>query len=146
MLKNNILKILCMIIVIVSIIFSLSNTILAINPDDYEPTMQDSVELNTKAGQILGIVSIIGTILSVIIIMIIGIRYMVGSLEEKAEYKKTMATYLIGAVLLFSATVLPTILYNIGNSMFSEQEAEVDPNYTRPGNIKPGGIIKDEVK
>ncbi len=46
----------------------------------------------------------IGTITSVLALIIIGIKYMVGSVEEKAEYKKTMQPYLIGTVMVFSIT------------------------------------------
>lgn len=143
MLKKNIFKILFIIIVAVSIIFFINNTHFALNVDDYEPTIQDTITLRNKTSKILNVISIIGTIISVIVIMIIGIKYMFGSLEEKAEYKKTIFTYLIGAVLLFGATVLPTILYKVGTSMFNEDKTD----YIRPGNIKPGGIImKDEIK
>ena len=45
--------------------------------------------------------------------MVIGIKYMMGSAEEKAEYKKTMIPYLIGAVLLFAAVNLATYIYGI---------------------------------
>ena len=38
--------------------------------------------------------------------MVLGVRYMMGSAEEKAEYKKVMIPYLIGAVLLFAAVNL----------------------------------------
>ena len=41
--------------------------------------------------------------------------------EEKkkirAEYKKTMIGYLIGALMLFSTTTIANILYNIGLSI-----------------------------
>lgn len=36
--------------------------------------------------------------------MIIGIKYMTGSLEEKANYKKTMVPYLVGCVILFRSS------------------------------------------
>ena len=42
---------------------------------------------------------------------------MIGSVEEKAEYKKTMTTYLIGAILVFSVTTIPNILYQIAQSI-----------------------------
>ena len=47
------------------------------------------------------------------ILMVLGIKYMMGSAEEKAEYKKTMIPYLIGAVLLFAAVNLATYIYGI---------------------------------
>ena len=42
---------------------------------------------------------------------------MLGSIEEKAEYKKTMIYYMLGALLLFSATTLPNILYKLTSGL-----------------------------
>ena len=44
----------------------------------------------------------LGIITAVITIVVIGIKYMIGSVEEKAEYKKTMIPYLIGVVMIGS--------------------------------------------
>ena len=46
-----------------------------------------------------------------------GIKYMLGSVEEKADYKKDMIPYLIGAVLLFAITVIVKVLQQIGQSI-----------------------------
>ena len=88
------------------------------NPDNYKPGNLDDTGLNAKAGHILGVINTIGVVLSVIILMVIGIKYMIGSVEEKAEYKKTMKAYVIGVSLLFSITTIANILYNIANSIF----------------------------
>ena len=53
----------------------------------------------------------VGVILSVIILIVVGIKYMLGSVEEKADYKKSMIPYLIGAFMVFSVTTLPQIIY-----------------------------------
>ena len=63
------------------------------------------------------VLAVIGIVISVVVVTIIGIKYMLGSVEEKAEYKKTMIGYLIGALLLFSTTTVANILYNIGTSI-----------------------------
>lgn len=48
--------------------------------------------------------------------MILGIKYMTGSLEEKAEYKKSMIPYLIGVAIFFSlSTILTTIIDLVSN-------------------------------
>ena len=47
-----------------------------------------------------------GIIIAVIVIMIIGIKYLMGSAEQKAEYKKTMIPYLVGAVLIFAGAII----------------------------------------
>ena len=62
--------------------------------------------LVNAGNQIATIIRVVGIILSVIILMILGIKYMMGSASEKAEYKKTMIPYVIGAVVLFGASAL----------------------------------------
>lgn len=65
----------------------------------------------------LGYVQLVGTILSVLILMIIGLKYMLGSMEEKAEYKKTLIPYIIGAFMLFSGSLVPQIIYQIAQNI-----------------------------
>ena len=65
------------------------------------------------AGKLLGILQVIGSIIAVIVLMVLGIRYMTGSAQEKADYKKSMIPYVIGAVLIFSGTVFPKVIYDI---------------------------------
>ena len=72
-----------------------------------------STQVISKAGTILEYIKIIGMVLSIIILIIIGIKYMVGSVEEKANYKETLKPYLIGAILLFTGTLIPSLIYNI---------------------------------
>ena len=72
----------------------------------------DIDKLTDKAGVILGLIQLVGTIISVGVLMVIGIKYMISSIEERAEYKKTFMSYIIGAFLLFTATTLPNLIYN----------------------------------
>lgn len=76
-----------------------------------------SKELETRAETILGIVQVVGTVVSVVMLIVIGIKYMTGSIEEKAEYKETLKPYLIGAFLLFSGTTVPQIIYQIAKNL-----------------------------
>lgn len=77
----------------------------------------NSEELKEKTENVLGIVQVIGSVVSVIMLMAIGIKYMLGSVEEKAEYKQTLIPYLIGAALVFSGTTIPQILYQISKNI-----------------------------
>ena len=82
------------------------------NPNSYKPgTGPEETELLEIGGHMLGVINTVGVVLSVVILMIIGIKYMLGSAEEKAEYKKTMMGYVIGAMLLFGITTIANILY-----------------------------------
>ena len=51
--------------------------------------------------------------------MVIGIKYMMGSAEEKAEYKKTMIPYLVGAIILFAAVNIAGVVVNLAGSLGS---------------------------
>ncbi len=72
-----------------------------------------SQKLEEKAETILGIIQIIGVVISVVMLIVIGIKYMMGSIEEKAEYKETLKPYLIGAFLVFSGTTVPQLIYQL---------------------------------
>ena len=64
----------------------------------------DVTQIGTVGNKIATILRAIGTVLLVVVLMVLGIKYMMGSAEEKAEYKKTMIPYLVGAILVFGAT------------------------------------------
>lgn len=90
------------------------------NPKGYKffGTTTDT-KLKQKAGVILGTINVAGVIIAVATVAIIGIKYMLGSVEEKAEYKKTATMYFVGAMLVFGGTTIPNILYQIGSSLFN---------------------------
>ena len=46
-------------------------------------------------------------------LMILAIKYMLGSVEEKAQYKKTMFPYVIGCVLIFGITNILAIIIDM---------------------------------
>lgn len=69
--------------------------------------------------KILGIVRVIGIIASIGTLMALGIKYMMGSVEEKAEYKKSFKAYIIGAVLVFSIATIGSKVYEIIKDMLS---------------------------
>ena len=87
------------------------------NPGYYSPnSIGDEAELGKRAGVILGIINVVGVVISVITLMVMGIKYMIGSVEEKAEYKKGMGMYILGAFLVFSITTIPNILYKFASN------------------------------
>lgn len=63
--------------------------------------------------QIIGIITTVGVVVAVVILLVLGIKYMMGSASEKAEYKKTMIPYLIGVVLLVAITQFIGLIANI---------------------------------
>ena len=68
--------------------------------------------IDNAGKKIVGVLQAVGIILSVVMLTVIGIKYLMGSAEEKAEYKKTMMPYVIGAALVFAASAIAGILYS----------------------------------
>lgn len=88
----------------------------AINPDDYKPndlTALDYQKPFAFAKTILTAITITGVVICVITVMFLGMKYMVGSVEEKAEYKKTMLPIVVGMILLVCTSTIVSIIYNI---------------------------------
>ena len=72
----------------------------------------------TSFGQnIMGVVQIAGVVIAVVVLMVLGIKYMMGSAEEKAEYKKTMIPYLVGAILIFAASTIANVVYQFATGL-----------------------------
>lgn len=107
------MKILTFIATILLVISLGTSTIFALTPSQVQPTDPGTNDIQTLGGKILGILQTVGIVLSVIILVILGIKYMMGSAEEKAEYKKTMIPYLVGAVLIFAGTTIVNVVYQV---------------------------------
>ena len=78
---------------------------------DFEPTPVQEEEINNVGQNIIKVVGVVGMTIAVIMLIVIGIKYMLGSAEERATYKKTMVPYVIGAILLFAASAIATAIY-----------------------------------
>ena len=90
------------------------------DPGDFDPGSMDSDDvtiITDRVNPIIGTIVTIGVVISVVTLCILGIKYMVGSVEERAEYKKTMIPYIIGAVLLFATSSIVGIIANIVQSI-----------------------------
>ena len=81
--------------------------------DDYKGTNPGSEKLKSKANIIFSYLRTIGIVVSVVALIVIGIKYMMGSVEEKASYKQTLLPYLVGAILLFTGSFIPQMIYDI---------------------------------
>ena len=91
-----------------------------IDPDDFKPSDIDNNEIEPIINQariIIQVIRVIGVVVAVVTLMVIGIKYMTGSVSEKAEYKKTMIPYLIGAFIFFALSQLIPILIEIASGL-----------------------------
>lgn len=100
-------------ILLITIVLSASAFAASFAPNSIQPDENiDTTDMQTFGGKVLGALQAIGVVAAVLILAILGIKYMVGSAEEKADYKKSMIPYLIGAVVLFLAPTIANAVYN----------------------------------
>ena len=118
--KRKIIKILT-IIVMVFILINVTCCVYAgeINPSDFSGIYSQTgvSDLENKTGQILNIVQIIGTSVSLISLMVLGMRYMLSSPNEKATIKEKLVPYVIGTIIFFAASNLVTIVIRFAEGL-----------------------------
>lgn len=64
-------------------------------------------------GKIVAYLRNAAVIIGVIIIIILGIKYMTGSVEEKAGYQKSFVPLIVGIVIVMAATSIASFLFDI---------------------------------
>ena len=84
--------------------------------EQQQQATQDS-QIKTVSDQIYNILLAIGTVIAVIIGAILGIQFMVGSMDEKAKVKESLIPFVIGCVIIFGAfgiwKLIATILQDV---------------------------------
>ncbi len=85
------------------------------DPNAYIQESGDNSGVVDIGNIIVWVVRALGTAISILMLMIVGIKYIMGSVEEKAEYKQTMWPYIVGALLIFGGSSVTSIIYNIFN-------------------------------
>lgn len=123
-------KIISAVLIVIALLISLNSTVLASSQTTQRTGMEGVIQ-NIAAGDstvstgkiqemgasIVTIMQTVGIVVAVVILLILGIKYMMGSAEEKAEYKKTMIPYVVGAILIFASTTIVNIVYQLANSL-----------------------------
>ncbi len=108
------LKLLSILLTVVLVCGIMLVPVYASDPSEITPKRgEESGRLVTIGQRIYGAIFTVGIVASVIIVAVLGIRYMMGSTEDKSEYKKSMIPYLVGALCLFSASTIATIVFNL---------------------------------
>lgn len=119
--------ILFIVLIIISTVILSTNYVFAsslqsskINTGDFKPPALQEEDYGVafeKASTIVYTITIIGIIVSIVGIIGLGIRYMMGSIEERAEYKKTMWPMVLGIVFIFASSTIVSVIYNIASQL-----------------------------
>ena len=116
------IKVISTLLLAIMLVTSIAGTVLAVDPNTVLNGLDGNgnVQINdlTKVGNnIVTIIQVVGIVIAVIVLLVVGIKYMMGSASEKAEYKKTMIPYIVGAVLIFAGTSLVRVIYSLSTSV-----------------------------
>lgn len=117
--KNKIAKIITILLSVSFLMCTLNTTVLAANEKmttpgdlDKQVTYGDSSEFLKIAGKVMGFIRNIAVIGGVLLLMILGVKYMMGSVEEKADYKKSLVPLVVGILVVMAATQIMTMVIN----------------------------------
>jgi len=80
----------------------------------------DENALKVSSDYIYNVLLAIGIIAALIVGTIIGIKIIVGTVEEKAKIKEALVPYIIGCIVVFSAFAIWKQVINIGNALEDE--------------------------
>lgn len=93
----------------------------------------DETKLQDTSTMIYNILLILGICISVIIAAILGIKFMMGSVEEKAQVKDALIPFIIGCIVIFGAFGFWKIFVTIGNDFTNTDTIQTDKNEPNTG-------------
>lgn len=106
------------VLMIVAMLTMAATPVLGVDFDNATKNLQatnpENVDNMTQlVSKILGFLQWFAIIGGILIITILGIKYMMGSLEEKADYKKNFISLVIGIIVIMGATSIASFLFSI---------------------------------
>lgn len=104
---NKIFK--CIISVII-IMIAFSNITFAFATAGINPTTTQVASFEKAVKIILGIFEVVTVGVGIIMLLVLGIKYMSAAPNEKAEIKKHAVVYIVGACMAFGATGITSII------------------------------------
>ena len=114
--KAKTIRIIGIVLIALTLVVAIANVALPVfaetTPNQLNAQDPQGNYINTIGERIIGILRAVGVVLSVVVLIVIGIKYMMGSPEEKSEYKTSMLPYIIGAALIFAASIFAQTIYD----------------------------------
>ena len=115
------LKVLMVALISLMVLFGFSQPISLAKPDvntvieDVESSEATTPEeVTTVGGTIINWIWGFSIVIAVIVLMIIGVKFIIGSASEKAECKKSLMPLVVGIVILVFSTTIVKILFSMG--------------------------------
>ena len=104
-----------MAVTVVTPVFA-TNSILSTLDTKIGSASGSSDKMTDIAAEIIAFIRNLALVLGVVMLSIIGIKYMLGSAEEKASYKKTLIPLVVGIIVVMAASTLVSMIYGFANN------------------------------
>ncbi len=111
-------KILTIVLLVAMIVMSASNVFAQASNilGTIENSANTTVNMGTlpqTIGKVIAYIRNAAIIIGVVIIIILGIKYMLGSVEEKAGYQKSFVPLIVGIIVVMAATSIASFLFSL---------------------------------
>lgn len=73
--------------------------------------------INSVTSKVIWIVQLICYAAAVVMLMVLGVKFITSSPEGKAEIKKSAVIYVIGAIMVFAAGIILGVIQNVANNI-----------------------------
>lgn len=70
-------------------------------------------QITNLGTSVMSFIWILSIVVAVVVIMYTGLKFIVGSANEKAEYKKSLVPIVVGVLLLVAATTIVKALFSV---------------------------------
>ncbi len=118
------LKFILVALISLMVLFGMSQTVSLAGRADIDDTL---TKVNSATGGNIGEAGRIGgdivnwiwgisIVVAVVVLMITGLKFIVGSTQEKAKYKESLIPLVIGVLILVFATTIVKVIFSIGGT------------------------------
>lgn len=70
-------------------------------------------QITNLGTSVISFIWILSIVVAVVVVMYTGLKFIVGSANEKAEYKKSLVPIVVGVLLLVAATTIVKALFSV---------------------------------
>ena len=116
--NKKIIKYVCVTFIIVLVVILITNSAAYAKINTEIGNITEDKQFKDLGNGVLGMVQTIGIFAAVAGLMIIGIKYMLSSAEEKSQQKEVLIYYLIGSIMVISIVEVVNLIYNFAKDLF----------------------------
>lgn len=133
--KKSVCKKILFIVILIVLIFMFGTESFATLPNMKPNTnFTGANQVKSVAEIFLGIIQVVAVAVAVIMLVVLAIKYMTAAPGEKADVKKSLTVYAIGALVLFASAGILNLIQTIADDLNKEMGA---PTSSSSSSNKP---------